>query len=100
MPLLSHLVRVGVGCAAILALPSLAAGQPFTLSGRLVEQFPGGGAIPAPEVQIFRVSPTGEFPSLVTSFGACEDADHHNVIHCAPTVFPDAHVKRRHSAVW
>lgn len=66
----SSFTRIGVACTALLALPSLAAAQ-HSLTGRLVEQLPGGGAIDLPSIGIYRVTSDTQFPINVTNLYPC-----------------------------
>lgn len=65
MRVASHLVRFAAASVMVLTAYSPAAAQPFTLTGRILEQVPGGGAITEPQVEIARVNSAGTFPQLV-----------------------------------
>lgn len=70
MRFLPALIRTGVACTTFLAFPTLAIAQ-HSLSGRLVEQFPGGGAISNPGVDVYRVIAGAPSPSFVMGIDAC-----------------------------
>lgn len=69
MRLPSNRTRAAVACAALVAIPAAAAAQ-HSLTGRLVEQLPGGGALSDPEIFAFRIV-AGARPELIANIGVC-----------------------------